>query len=393
MTQITFRELADEERLAVMYRLNSYAFHASPPLSDEAAWRERVKYRQGVAYWAVFEDDQPVAGAAGRAMTQQARGKLYPMSGIWAVATIPAARRKGYCRQVMARLLASLRDQGAVFSCLYPFRESFYERLGYVAFPQERLVKFSPAALLPLLKQKQSGECVPMLIADGIAIYQNQLRQLRQRIHGMALFDDEPHITQSTTWLLLAKVNGEIAGFMLYALRGEHPTQFTMNVYRFYYHTGQGRYLLLEWLARHVDQAKMVEITLPAFELPETWLADLEIRSETIAMPPPMGRVLDVAKIGGMTTGAGHFSARVVDPLCPWNEGNWRFETVDGVLQVETAQQADCELSIQALSALVYGAHDPGDFSCRGWGNPSPELQAVLRTMFPPRLPYLHEMF
>jgi hypothetical protein len=47
-----------------------------------------------------------------------------------------------------------------------------------------------------------------------------------------------------------------------------------------------------------------------------------------------MGRVVDVARIGGMETGPGGFTARVSDPLCPWNEGVWRFETVDGKLQV-----------------------------------------------------------
>jgi hypothetical protein len=54
---------------------------------------------------------------------------------------------------------------------------------------------------------------------------------------------------------------------------------------------------------------------------------------------------------------------------------------------------ADCNLTIQALAALVYGTHDPEDFAIRGWGNPSPEVQAVMREMFPPMQPHLHEYF
>jgi hypothetical protein len=53
----------------------------------------------------------------------------------------------------------------------------------------------------------------------------------------------------------------------------------------------------------------------------------------------------------------------------------------------------DCELSIQGLSALVYGTQDPGDFAVRGWGDPSPEVQAAMRTLFPPATPHLHELF
>jgi hypothetical protein len=81
------------------------------------------------------------------------------------------------------------------------------------------------------------------------------------------------------------------------------------------------------------------------------------------------------------------------DSLCRWNEGTWRLETVDGRLHVSPAEGADCALRIQGLSALVYGAHDPTDFCVRGWGDPSAEVQASMRAMFPPTLPHLHEMF
>ncbi len=107
----------------------------------------------------------------------------------------------------------------------------------------------------------------------------------------------------------------------------------------------------------------------------------------------PMGRILDVVGIGGMKTGMGRFSSRVADPLCPWNNAVWQFETVEGVLQVTSTEGSDCNLSIQALAALVYGTHDPGDFAIRGWGDPSPEVQGTMRRMFAPMSPYLHEYY
>ncbi len=108
-----------------------------------------------------------------------------------------------------------------------------------------------------------------------------------------------------------------------------------------------------------------------------------------------MGRVVDVAKLGGMHTGPGRFTARIADPLCPWNEKTWQFETVDGLLQVSSADAnaVGCDLSIQGLTALVYGTHDPGDFAIRGWGSPPPELQSAMRAIFPPMVPHLHERF
>jgi len=179
---------------------------------------------------------------------------------------------------------------------------------------------------------------------------------------------------------------------MLYDLKGQAIGDFTLRALRFYYDTGQGKYLLLQWLARHADQASKVEISLPSFELPETWLADLKATTESVSLVP-MGRVVDVAKLGGMHTGPGCFAARVADPLCPWNNAAWQFETVDGLLRVTAAARADCDLSIQALAALIYGTHDPGDFAIRGWGSPSPDLQAAMRSIFPPKVPHLHEQF
>ena len=189
-----------------------------------------------------------------------------------------------------------------------------------------------------------------------------------------------------------ARLDGELVGLMLYELKGEQPTKLELRAHRFYYDNSQAKYLLLQWLARHVDQACEVELWLPPFEQPETWLSDLQVRTES-AIRAAMGRVADVAEIGGMQTGPGRFAARIRDPLCPWNEGVWQFETVGGVLQVSQAAEADCDLTIQALTALVYGTHDPDDFAIRGWGDPRPESQATMRTMFPPKVPFIHEFF
>lgn len=103
--------------------------------------------------------------------------------------------------------------------------------------------------------------------------------------------------------------------------------------------------------------------------------------------------MLDVEKISGMSVGEGSFSARIIDPLCLWNEGAWRFEGCDGKLQESKTSRGDCELTIQGLTALVSGIHDPQDFSFRDWGNPDPTLQAVQLKIFPKMCLYLHENF
>jgi predicted acetyltransferase len=161
---------------------------------------------------------------------------------------------------------------------------------------------------------------------------------------------------------------------------------------RFYYQTSRARYLLLNWIARHIDQADRVEMWLPADEYPETWLPDMQVRVES-AERAAMIRVLDVAGLSGMAVGEGSFTVHINDLLCPWNEGTWRFEACDQQLLVAKAASTGFRLSIQGLSALIAGTHDPEDFSLRGWGDPEPQVQAVLRGMFPKACPYLHEYF
>jgi predicted acetyltransferase len=394
MTGPTIRELTDTEVAEVMYRLDTYAFSASPPLPDKDAWQERFKQRKGPVYVAAVEDGTVMATVAHTPLRQHVRGALFPMGGIMGVVTHPAARHKGYSRRCLCRVLEGMREQGRRLSCLYPFRESFYERLGYTTFPQARAAHFATAALAPLLKTDLGGEVELLLIGEGYETYRAYLRKLQRRVHGLALFEaDQSQAAQrNTAWLAVAKVEGAVVGLMLYQIKGEKITQFVLHAPRFYYDTSQARYLLLQWIGRHADQATQVEIWLPPFELPETWLSDLEIKPE-VQYFTPMGRVVDVSAMGGLRTGPGRIVARLSDPLCPWNEGVWQLETVDGALQVSPGGRAECTLTIQALSALVYGTHDPEDFCFRGWGDPTPEAQAMLRSLFPPQLPYLHEFF
>jgi hypothetical protein len=233
-----------------------------------------------------------------------------------------------------------------------------------------------------------------MLIRDGFGAYRQFLLSLRAKVHGMAVYEEPDRVMMQRNryWLAIAKAQGEVVGCMLYNLTGEGPIGFNLHALRFYYHTSQGKYLLLAWLARHADQARQVEIELPPGERPETWLADLKVTTESPSITP-MGRVVEVRGIGGLQTGPGEFTARISDPTCPWNEGIWRFETTGGTLQVSAAEEAACELSIHGLSALVYGTHDCADFAIRGWGDPPPEIQVVMSQMFPAKLPYLHENF
>jgi GNAT superfamily N-acetyltransferase len=390
----TIRPVEGQEMLDILYRLDNYAFRPTPPFPNREEWEGRIKTRVGTKYYAFFDGDEGVAIAACPLLTQNLRGKIFKMGGFADVSTHPKARRKGFVRQLMRYAYEQLREDGRVVSSLYPFRESFYQRLGYVTFPQSRQAIFNAADLHPLFKIELEGEVELSLIGEVYDIYYDYVSKMQPQVHGMGVFEDpqEESAQENRSWLLQAKADGEVVGLLGYTIKGDEMMNYTFQASRFYYRNSQGKYLLLEWIARHVDQAGNVRIWLPAYEQPNTWLADLRPKMEPVFVAP-MGRVLDVAGIAGMEIGPGSFCAEIRDPDCPWNNGTWKFEQVAGKLEITPAQNADCTLSIQGLSALAFGVNDPDDFAIRGWGDLNPELVAALRTMFPPKLPYLHEYY
>jgi len=391
---IVTRQIQGEEMLETLYALNSYSLHPSPPYQDRDEWMAVVRERKGVTSYATFEDNKPVSNAASTTMTQNMRGKLYPASGVWGVATHPSARRNGYCRQTIKSLLTVERESGKVFTNLYPFRESFYERLGYVSFPLTKISKLAPASLAPLLKMETGGEIDLQLIGEAFDTYRDYLAEMRNQQHGMAFFDvgDRMIANRNRMWMALAKFEDDVEGLMMYRITGEEVTRYNFVAYRFYYRTSRARYIMLNWIARHVDQADRAEIWLQADEYPELWLADIQVKTET-AVRAAMSRVLDIEKIGGMNVGEGNFSAQISDPLCPWNEGAWTFESKDGKLEVSKTSKAECQLTVQGLTALINGTHDPQEFPLHGWDDPNPVLQSTMREMFPRKIPFMHENF
>ena len=392
----SIRRIEGQEMLDLLFWLDNYAFRPTPPFPERSEWEKRIGTRKTTDYYALFEEDKGLAIVACPGFTQNIRGKIYPMGGFADVSTHPEARRKGYSRMLFRHALRELKEQGKVFSCLYPFRESFYERLGYITFPQSRQAIFKPEAVAPLLRHEFDGEVSVSLMGAGYDSYHKFQTEMQTDIHGMALFTDfegqREAAQEDRFWLAQANVNGKIEGIMMYSFQGDEMMNYNLRAIRFYYRSSQGKYLLLSWLARHIDQAGKATLWLPAYEHPNTWFADIRPKLEPVFVAP-MGRVLDVSNLSGMRIGAGHFTARIVDEDCPWNNGVWSFDGESGHLDVKPAADEDFSLTINGLSALVYGVNDPTELWIRGWGDPSEPNQKLLQNMFSRKIPYLHEYY
>ena len=173
-----------------------------------------------------------------------------------------------------------------------------------------KIARLKTVSLAPLLKVDIGGEIRLKYIGEAYDTYREYLLEMREHRHGMAFFDyvDRVRANRNSLWIARAIFDGKVEGIMLYRILGEEVSKYKFDATRFYYRTTPARYLLLRWIARHIDQADQVELWLPEDEYPETWLADFQVKFGT-AFRAAMCRVLDIEKINGMQVGTGSFSA------------------------------------------------------------------------------------
>lgn len=392
MTKVEIRKAVGDE-MDIAFEMSFYAFYASPGSREfQSYWAEISKDCEVLV---LYEDDKPVASATSIPMHQNVRGKMFKMSGISNVTTNPEVRRRGYATQLMQRLHKHAEENGDVFATLYPFRESFYGRFGYVTFPQEKTAKFAADTLLPLLKTELPGRVERLTVNDAFDDFSSFLQSFRAVTHGMSkhpLVMTERRRQDTKHWIAVAKnSDGKTVGICIYRITGFKKPLIARH---FLYKDSLGKYLLLQWFARHVDQVDEIVLPLRADERVENWAFDLRAKLSTQEWPPtPMGRVMDVVGMGGMNVGPGSFRAEIKDEEVPKNNGIFEFKSENGKLVVSHAEEADCTLTIHGLSSLVFCGGGAQDFEYRNWGNPSKQLQQTMETMFPLAFPFLYEMF
>ncbi len=394
---LEIREVAGEDYLETGRAVADYAFGASPSGQNIEEARKAIPYYAKAHNLVAFVDGQPQATVTTHEMTQNVRGAVVPMGGVAAVASMPSGRRRGAVRQVFEKAFEQQRDMGMPISALYPFRDSFYERMGYAGFPKPRHLTFKPEALAPLVRHEKPGTCEQVAMKDGFDEWRAFLERYQAQTHGFAL----KHITNAVRsrdknewWVAFARHEGEIVGAMTFRVTDYGGK---LEAETFYTTSSIGRYQLLDWIGRHTDQVSEAVIELRPDDYPEVWFRDLEATVSTTyehAWPAPMARVVDVARLSGIGAGDGQVTLDIHDALCPWNNNRFNIRAEGGSLAVErSSETADGCLTIQGLSALVFSGHDPADFAFRGWGDPDATTQAALRRLFPTAIPDIHEKF
>ncbi|WP_020579431.1 GNAT family N-acetyltransferase [Actinopolymorpha alba] len=392
----TIRRVHGEELLTTALPLQSYAFIRSPhPVEAEERWRRSLHYHERNTILVAFGDEVAEATVEGLPMRQNVRGRTVGMLGVSGVATHPMARRRGHIRALLTQLHGEMRDAGHAVSTLYPFRQSFYERFGYVGFPKARRIRLFPAGLDRVVRADVPGEVTFHRIGEVYDDYSGFVERLLGERHGFSvsppesaaqLRDDNDH------WVVFARQEGEITGALLYRTTGfGQDLEGAALLSRGHI----ARTLLLQWLGRHLDQFSAFTFELPPDERPDLWYVDVHYAEETKVASPthsaPMGRVLSVEGLAGIGAGPSRVTVEVVDD--PFVGGIWTLDGSSGSLEVRRGGTPTATLTSHGLAALVYGVLDPEELVLQGYAVAEPESRTALATLFPPAAPYLFSSF
>ncbi|MDM4722015.1 GNAT family N-acetyltransferase [Micromonospora sp. WMMA1363] len=396
---MTVRRVGSEERLTTSFPLQAYAFEGSPRSVERAKeFREYLPYNEGNRTLVVEEAGETRAAVSAIPMRENLRGRVLPMAGVAGVVTHPLARWQGHVRTLLHQLLDEMRDEGHQLTALWPFRPSFYGRFGYVGLPLRRTVSLPVADLAPLLRADLPGEVGWERIGAGYpAWHEFTERCLRER-HGFALFPDYRAVAlrdRNERWLVTARVGGTVTGAATYRI-DEHGG--TLAADDLLATDPYARSLLLQFFARHIDQVATVRFDVPADEVPELWLTDLEVHVQARVARPgssaPMARLLAVDALTGLPVGPARVRVELTGDR--WLAGVYLLDGTTGALELARAGAGgapSATLTAAGLSGLAYGVLDPVEVHLRGLGDVPADAGAELRRLFPRRLPYLFADF
>jgi len=397
------RATADD--IDAIVELSRYAY--GEPESELAMMRKRTEI--GYERFYVAEENGRVTAALRVfPFDQNIRGVWKSMVGIGDVASAPEARRRGQIRTLLGQVMESMQKDGMAISTLWPFKNSFYARFGYVTLPPNRRLEADPSMFSRWTLPK-GYHVERSAFSIGMRQYGKVHEKAVQSIHGAVRRDDkrwhELEIGNKDEIAVAYGPTGEPEGGIWYRTQGygeiwtpDKPG--TMSILEAYWLTRNARAALFNYIYLHSDQFVVVRIPLsPRDEDYYLWVESFTKKAVLVrSTGTPMARILDVEKSLHELPASqrGRIAVKVKDAQCSWNSQVFQIECDGHVLAATQAGNASTrtELSIEGVTALCYGSLDPNDLVEYGWLKAGSEDHIqLLRSWFPKQVPYLREPF
>jgi predicted acetyltransferase len=357
-------------------RLAAHSFPGA--VRTPAWWQEQLRdplYGGGAETLFVgHRGDRFVASLQLHPLRQWIGGEVMPVAGVGSVAISPTERRRGLAAELMTHALRAARDRGDVASALYPFRSTFYQKLGYGHAGVVQQFLIAPACL-PDASERSDVDLLTSEaeLREALRLYGRWARtQNGQLERGEKLW---AHLTAPHDRALVGyrSPEGVLEGYALVIYRADLPApERFLEVDELVWLTPRARRGLYAWLASLGDQwSRILLRALPSQRLAD-WISEPRLphgsapswnlwAPAATLMMGTMFRILDVNAAWSLRTAhpGADFAATfdVTDAQLPENNARWTIAFDAGRITIERDKTADAilRMNISTMSRIFIG--------------------------------------
>ncbi|MHA1550934.1 MAG: GNAT family N-acetyltransferase [Candidatus Heimdallarchaeaceae archaeon] len=356
-----FRQISTKDEYDQAAELAATCFHES--VED---MKNDIKEFSEQYFLGAFEDNQLQAAADGRFFEIFIRNQLLKCAGIAFVMTSPVYRRKGLIKKLMNILLRKMKDDGYVYSVLWPFEHKFYGNFGYASIEKAISYKIKPSNIR---KDIQKDENISIRRYDHTKDYEKLNKIAKNAINKYTRI-----VGKEDAWKLrshaqkfkmyLFERGEEPVGYFCFKLKKNGEYQRDMNILDIAYIDILSKKTMLSFLRNFDSDIKHILINLPYEEEILSYLEDYNTEHKFAAWPA-MLRILDIKNsFEGLK-----YSSKITtilylkleDKIIEENSGIWKLNISKGeCLAVKTTEEdvlrdRILEISVNKLTQLLAG--------------------------------------
>ncbi|MHA2327518.1 MAG: GNAT family N-acetyltransferase [Candidatus Hodarchaeales archaeon] len=400
------RQLTSEDREAFA-KLIRYAHDSTRNTYDKVVpedYEESEPYLKDMSQvYGCFDEDILTSVCASFTSAIIIRNKEFPMSGIWGVATAPQYRNKGFVRQILSQMLKEMSDKGITISCLYAFKFSFYEQLGWKIANENHRYHF------------EINHFISRPIPDRVVREVYTLDHIKE-VYSAIAGKKYNYMVKRTDEDWRRRINPKTPGYCFVCYdandnpRGYVVEQFmkqdfqsnvsleksgnTIYLPEIFWDDRQTKAALFNFLKSHRDHRKYVVFSTADANM-LTFIKEANIKANEV-FPGSMARIVDVRPVieAFDYSEETSFVLKVNDSFCEWNNKSFQF-TISGnqaTLQ-ETTHSPDVTIDIGPLSQMIVGfrtasqLYDSWEIDC------SEEMIPMLDQLFPSQNNFYRDFF
>ena len=289
---------------------------------EEAEKNAQEKKEDPSGYGAFTEDGEMIAGVIGNKLTMNFDGEKTPLVGIGGVVTHPSYRKGGAIRSIMKALLTKAREDGFVFSGLYPFNHGFYRKFGYelsrdletYTFSFPLIMKYASDVKTKLLTDKDDRSFLMPVYEAFTKRYNLAIDRDKDTFNRLTASD--PYAKNDYTYAIYEE--NEPAAYVAFSKKDS-----TLSVRDYAFKTEKDFIKILSFLSRFGPEFEKVEIALPS-DIPIALLSTNPYDVEKKVNSRYMTRVVNCEKALSMLKRCvpAPFVIEIHDPFLPENSGN-----------------------------------------------------------------------